>query len=689
MFYCIVPHQFTQPPNRYKSRLLVHNKRAFIYVSLGNFYFLHSQIRKIVKKVLFLALLCFIGELTKAQDEALEKAGLLLDRCSFEPTAEVMVLRDEAELSVNNDYTLRFDRHVTYKFFKDHKIDKALGESIFYPCADLIKYYKLSVRAVELDPTNKALLPRDYTSRIMSTHIEQLSIRFKAGSILEVSYSLNFPFDGKLSDWRFQSQYPTELSSLKIVMPEVVKLTASLVGGYEPEVQRSSEAVKPFRLNNQTQNLKVSERFYQLNQLPSAMPEAFADHSHGQLARMRMHVTSVMKGGDVKDDFLEGQIQHIFETLSAKPDFFLRLVPPLEIKSEYDKRIRTLIDPIEKLTRIYDLVRRHITWDRIDTLSAPHQLSKVWSEKKGNSTEINLVLIKLLQTYGYEAAPLIVSTRSNGPIDTDEVALTDFNRTVAHVRLANKSIVLDATGKFCDFPTIPSAILNTRGLLISVDKDRWVNIRDTTSLYKNSVTLLGHLSGDSSFLTNVYVNSYGYAKPEHVDILETDSLKGLCRYFERGNKAIQLKHFIAANEWVDTLPLAQEFDIKVPLAKNDNLTGITPTWFAIPDTLFSITENRKSEVNFGYRQEYDLVSEFTFPERYELYLLPNNLKISALNGSVRFEREFHPGGTNFSLKQSLYIDRSVFTKSESLELAKFLKKIATLNAQQVMLKRNY
>jgi hypothetical protein len=643
----------------------------------------------LVRKLFFLAVLLCLRHIAAAQDEALEKAGLLLDQCSFAPAADMMILRDAAEVSVNNDFSLRLDRKVTYKIFREQKIDRQLATAVFYLSPFFDKYYRLSLRTVELDPTTKALIPRDYSSKVTSAHIDQLNIKMKSGALLEVSYSTNFPYDQKIPDWHFQSQYPTDFSSIRILTPDVVQLRETIEGSYSPEVKRSSELSRPLRLANQTQTVKLTERYYQFNQLPAAMPEPFADHPRGQLARLHMHMASVTKGGDVRSGFIEAQMQGIIEFLSTRTDFLLRLVPPLDIKSEYDRRVRSISDPAEKIARIYDLVRRHITWDHVDSLAAGHTLAKVWNDKKGNSTEINLVLIKLLQMYGYDAAPLIVSTRTHGPIDTDEVALSDFNRTVAHVYTGSKSIVLDATGRFYDYPTVPAAILNTRGLLISMDPDRWIEIRDTASLYKNTVTLLGHLSGDTSFITYVYVNSYGYAKPEHVEILETDSLKGLRRYFERGNKKIQLKHFVAANEYMDTLPLAQEFDIRVPLVRNDNLSGVVTTWFCIPDTLFTITEDRRCDINFGYRQEYDLISEFTFPVNYEIYLLPNNVKLSAVNGSVQFEREYHPGNTDFSLRQTLKINKSYFTKAEAVELAKFLKKISNLNIQQVMLKKSY
>jgi hypothetical protein len=643
----------------------------------------------IVKGSFVLFFLLLISLTAFSQDEGAEKAGLLMERCAFEPDADIMVLKDEATIAVNNDFSIRLERRVTYKFFKEKKIDKQLSDAIFYPSPFFEKYYRLNFRTVELDPTTKALIPRDHASKVTSTHLEQSNMKIKSGALLEVSYFINFPYDEKIPDWRFQSVYPTEFSSIKIETPDAVEMKEVLEGNYKPEVQNSNESIKQIRLDNQTLTLKVSERYYQLNQLPSSMPEPFADHSRGQLARMRLRIASVTINNKVKENFVQRQIDHIVESLSTRADFYLRLNPPLNIKGEFDRRIKSVSDPKERMIRIYDLVRRHITWNRVDSLLAGHALAKVWNDKRGNSTEINLVLIKLFQVYGYDVSPLIVSTRTNGPIDTDEVALSDFNRTVADVRWQGRSYVFDATGQFYDYPSISASILNTTGLLISPDSMHWIAVKDTHSLYRNAVTLLGHLSGDTSFLTNVYVNSWDYAKPEHVDIMETDSMRGLRRYFERGNKKIQLKHFIAANEWVDTLPLAQEFDIRVPLEKNDNLAGMVPTWFSIPDTLFTITEDRKCDVNFGYRQEYDLVSDFTFPDNYEIYLLPNRVLLTALNGSVRFEREYHPGVTDFSLRQTLVIDRSYFNKSEALELARFLKKVAALNSQQVTLKKNF
>ena len=622
------------------------------------------------------------------QDYEFRKAGLLLERCSFEPVAQIMILKDEAEFSVNSDLSLHLERHVTFKFFKEKIVDRQLAESIFYPTSHLDKYTKLCFQTIEFDPNSMNLLTHDFSSHITSTHIEQLAIKVPRGGLLEVSYSMNFRYDDKIPDWHFQSTYPTEASSIRIQTPEIVKLTETIKADSLPAVRDSSISFKSLHLSSTPDPIKVTEHYYRFNHLSSMGLEPFSEYLYSELARMHIEVISVTKDGHNYKDFATGRAQRIIDTLSGRNDFLLRLEPALDIQSDYDHRIRAISKPKEKLAKIYDLVRRHIVWDRVDSLSA-RPLSVVWKTKRGNSTEINLILVKLLQDYGFEAVPLIASTHSHGPIDRGEVSLGDFNRTLVYVQLEDRSRVLDASGRYYDYPMIPASILNTRALLISNTKDHWIDVYDSAGLYRNSVTLLGHLSGDSSFLTNVYVNSYGYAKPEHVEILEYDSLKGLRKYFENGNNKLRIKHFIAANEYIDTLPLAQEFDIRIPVNKHEDMRGVVTTWFSIPDTLFTITESRRCDINFGYRQRYDLVSEFTYPENYEISRIPENVQLTAVHGSVRFDREYHPGSTNFSLKQSLIIDKTYFSKSEAIELAKFLKKIYDLNKQEVILKKRH
>ncbi len=642
----------------------------------------------IMKRILILAGWLCIYSMSSAQDESLDKAGLLMDRCSTSPSAEVIVLRDEAEWTVSSDMSLHMERKLVLKFFKERKMDPTLSDIVFYPSPILDHYGKITANVADLDATTKTPVLWDVSGRITSTHLEHTSIKVKAGGLLKISYSLRYEYNDKLPDWRFQQMYPTEYSSIRLTIPEQINMRENLESAYKTDVQTAEDQTTTLRSESKNRNQKSYVHYYQMSQLPAMMPEPFADNSPKQLARLHISVLSVNKDNKEIKGFVDAQEDEIVESLSTRPDFALRLSPPMEIKSQYDHQLKSLNSPMERLARIYDLVRRHIKWNGQDTLSAHYPLARVWDTKTGNSTEINLALIKLLKVYGFEVQPLITSVRRHGRAETDGLALSDFDRTVACVRLNGRNIILDATGQYCEYPLLPADILNMRGLLISMDSGRIVNLVDTEHVFKNTITLLGHLSSDTGIHTNGYIYSSGYAKSENVGILQRDSLRGLKRYLEHYYATPRMRHFIAANEYIDSMPLAQEFDIKMPVTKKDNLISATVGVMSIPDTLFSIRDDRHAEVNFGYRQEYSLVSEFSYMSNYEIYLLPGNVHLEILNGAVKFNREYHGTGTNFTLRQSLIINRSHFNLDESRDLAKFLKKVNNLNGQQVIFKKN-
>jgi hypothetical protein len=642
-----------------------------------------------VRHLLYIFAILSLPILGYSQEEEALRAALLIERCAHEPTAIMMVLKDEGNLSVNNDYTFKLDRKVQIRFFKDTKPDLRLAHFLFYPSNTWDKYYRLSVTTTEMDPSNKTLVTREKTTNVTNVKMENTGIRLKAGSLLTVSYSINLPYDEKIPDWRFQATIPVEYSSISMEIPEVVKLNHTLLSTIEPESKKSKKSTKTIRLDNQNKTLKVQEIYYQLGPLPSLQPEPFSDMSPEQLSRLHMVVESVEKGGIERTDFAEKQASKLIEVLSTKPDFAGRLFADFKLNSEYDRLIKSIRDPDTKVARIFDLVKRQIDWYGKDTIAALRPLMKIWNDRIGNSTEINLVLIKLLQMYGLDASPLLVSTRSNGAVDSNNFAMSDFNRTVAFVRLGKGHRIVDATARYTDYPYMPNEILNTIGLLVSMDKSRWITIQDTLGTYRNKTTLLGNMIGDSVVKTNAFISSYGYAKAERVEKLMRDSLKGLkTEFFTKRYPELRINHFIVANEYVDTLPLSQEFDLKIPLVKNDNLYAINPMWIAVPDTLLSLRETRTTAINFGCKQEYALISQFTFPSYYEVFVMPNSFEISSIDGSMHLSRQFHKSNTNFSLRQTLTIDKSYYSAEEAPEVIRFMRKIAAMQKQQVMLKKN-
>ncbi|MFN8309703.1 MAG: hypothetical protein U0T73_07060 [Chitinophagales bacterium] len=622
------------------------------------------------------------------QNDAQLRQALLAEREAADSGAAIVVMEDDGYISVNNDYSIKYDRFVVLRFFEDVSLNRTLWQQLFYMGSAAENFYGIKAEDCELDATSKETVKRDATPRFVNGFNDANPSKFRKGHVLVLQYSVNFAFDEKIPSWRFQSFYPVRQSKLELRIPEIMELRQQLQSSFMAEEDVKTENVQSIRLSNQNQSLKVRTRVLRFSNLPALKSEAFADQSADAYAHLKFALLWLKKDGFVRSDFSERIGDKIVERLSVHPAFMGRLFPDFELKSDYHHRIISIEDSLFKLARIYDLVRRHCTFNGNDSVFSSKSLNKLWSEKKGNASDINLLLIKLLQTYGFEARPLLVATRNFATVDTLNFSLDDFNRTVACVTFRNRNWILDATIHSLDFPNVNPAILNTYGMLIDMDENRWVRISDTSQRYRNETILLGHLSGDSLFKTNVYVNSFGYAKMEHVDCLERDSVKGLIKkYFSKDSKKLRFRHFIVANEYMDTLPLAQEFDIQLRYDKTDNLLSVMPTLYFAADTLLHISEGRTLPVNFGYMQEYSLVSQFSFPSNYEVFLMPNNLAFNAFDGQLFFQREFHKTDEGFSQRIQLRFDKSYFTVAESNELIRFLKKVGPLLGQQVLLKR--
>ena len=108
-----------------------------------------------------------------------------------------------------------------------------------------------------------------------------------------------------------------------------------------------------------------------------------------------------------------------------------------------------------KMTAIHNYVRQNLAWDGVNSIWTTDGVKHVWEVKKGNSAEINLILVNLLIDAGLKASPILVSTRSHGRVNTLNADVRQFNTVMALVRIDDNIYVLDATDKETPSHMIP------------------------------------------------------------------------------------------------------------------------------------------------------------------------------------------------------------------------------------------
>ena len=136
---------------------------------------------------------------------------------------------------------------------------------------------------------------------------------------------------------------------------------------------------------------------------------------------------------------------------------------------------------LQKMKRIHQYVRSNMVWDGISSRYSEAGVKSV-HEKKGNSADINLLLVSLLRSAGLETYPLLVSERHHGRVDTAYPFIDQFNKVVALVRLDGNQYVMDGTDNATPSVMMPVQLLNTTGFL--VDKKKYGFVHLNAGLHK-------------------------------------------------------------------------------------------------------------------------------------------------------------------------------------------------------------
>ena len=188
----------------------------------------------------------------------------------------------------------------------------------------------------------------------------------------------------------------------------------------------------------------------------------------------------------------------------------------------------------EKILAIFELVKQKIKWNNYNGFKTFNGTKKAYKEGVGNAADINLNLVSMLNTAGFNANPVLISTRSHGiPLYP---TIDGFNFVIAAVELNNSIVLLDATDPNCTPNNLPLRDLNWQGRLIrenesSISVDLIpAEASETSSTIMVMLNEFGELSGmERKTYTNLnavnYRENYFKVKDDDITVKIEDKYK--------------------------------------------------------------------------------------------------------------------------------------------------------------------
>lgn len=507
----------------------------------------------------------------------------------------------------------------------------------------------------------------------------------KEGSIIEYTYTIRTPFSISFnpSTWTFQEVNPVMWSICEVVVPDYLKYKM-LISGYLKEPTKKTEMI-----NERTDDMHILGLIhrYIMKDVPAFREEAYMTNPEDNISKIEFELERMRLDNMMINNFLSDYPTMNKTMLGSdiyggifKKTGFLKDVAK-EIKSKHS-------DSTSRLKAACEYVQKNMKWNEGFSIYSK-DLKKVLEAHVGDVGDINLLLVALLREIGFDANPVILSTRNHGRIPEQYAILKRFNYVVAHIERNGKNFLMDATDKDLKLGMIPVHCLNGRGWLVHPTKSRFVPIIPTEkNVELKNANLVINEGGELKGSFTKYYNGYSA-------LIEKRNFKdkGQLKYLEEARKenanwVIEKADYVS-NESPDA-SMSAEYQITINdfVTKTGNMLYLKPMLSeGQKENLLKVKE-RLYPVDFVYPKEETFIATYEIPKDYSIVEIPKNISLTLPEDAGRFTYVTLVKENKITLTSHIQFDIALYSAKEYPFLQDFFDKIVAKHNEQIVLKKN-
>lgn len=612
-----------------------------------------------------------------------EKADLEMKECSFDEKAEAMVLVDDAQLDFvfGSGYEMKRRRRI--KILSDKGLEWANIHLSYISAKGEEDIKGLEAQTYNLDEKGNVIVTKLEKSLIyekkLNKQVTERSFTFpavKVGSIVEFRYKhLNIG----LINWRFQEPIPVKYSRFKVDVPEEIEVhvTPHTARNYE---HSSSEAARR----------KIDT--YSMTEVPAFRHEPYIVNEEFYMDRLETKVTAYVINGRRESRTLNWL--QVIKYLMEDEDFGVQIKKNIPRTADLDAKLKGIAAPYDRMKTIYKYVQDNMQWNEYSGIWAFDGVKNAWRDKKGTSGEINLILVNLLKDAGLNVHPVLVSTHSNGIVNSMDAGtygypgFRQFNKVMAFVDLDGKEYVLDASQKEVPVHLISPDILETQGLVIEkLETSEWGwKQLSNKAVSKNLVLVNGAIDGTGKMNGQATITSYDYARLARLPIVKKGKDKFIETYVS-SNQGMSVDNIEFTNLDSDSLPLVQTVKFNQALNNTGEYSYFSSNILSGLEVNPFVADQRYSDVFFGTNQSYIIIGNFTLAEGYEFDALPKNVKMIMPDTSIVLSRVAQISNGTLMTRIQVDFKRSVYSAGEYADFQEFYKRLFELINEQYVVRK--
>ncbi|MCH6232780.1 DUF3857 domain-containing protein [Cognataquiflexum rubidum] len=525
----------------------------------------------------------------------------------------------------------------------------------------------------------------------------------KEGSVIELSYEITSDLFSYLREWEFQTEIPTRWSEYSLEYPEYFSFSQSAQGFEQyvineqsegtgnanwTESERSEGRVAQSTTTNNSVNFSTRKYHWAIQNAPALRPEPFIDNPQSYATKIEFQLQYLQFPNSQRQTF-SGSWNTMSEELLKDPEFGKQLERKKFVQEALPQLITAEQSEQEKMIAIADHLTRMVKWNGGSSIYPSQSLEKVYKEGVGNVADMNFLLIAFLREAGFEAHPVVGSTRANGFVNPSNPVMYKLNYLSALVKSGDKEFVMDISDSSLPFGFLPINGMNFRGWAVIPDNaSRWVDIYNTiptseTAMVTSKIT-------EEQISTNVQKTTQGYQSSliksrikatgeEKYKQEMTDEFTGgelISIQFENldsKEKGITEKYEIKTNEGL----VVSGENIYLNLFENSYLS----------ENPFKL-DSRVFPIDFIYPQKRQVILNFDIPEGYSVEEMPQSTMIQFNEKAIVYSfRTAPPVNGRITIRLAYQVNETLFKADEYQNLKDFFDLIASKQKEAIVLKK--
>lgn len=529
----------------------------------------------------------------------------------------------------------------------------------------------------------------------------------KEGSVIEWKYKLVSPRFWYISDVQFQFDIPVKRLDYQIEHPEWFIFDKTPKGYFSvphKSFKRSGSITSKSRVRSETRtamggvatssdvvtnttNLLYEQATYNATDVPALKSgEPFISHIRNYRGGIKFELSAVKYPDSPVKQFSKTW-ENVAKEIYKSESFGGELTKSSFYKDDLQMLLADASSDNEKIVAIYEFVKSKVKWNGYYNKYTDVSTRKAYKEGAGNAASINLLLTSMLREAGFNANPVLTSTRANGiPVFP---TMDGFNYVIASITTSNGVLLLDATDQYSSVNTLPFRVMNWNGRLVKRDgTSSWISlIPKRHTLEDNFVNV--KLSDDGTIEGMVRTKYTGlralnYRKRNN-GLKEEDVIAKL-----EDNYSIEVDNFKVTNAKNNYKPLARLFKF----SSEDLVEEISGKMYINPLLFFAYSTNpfkleeRKYPVDFGIPWKEKNTVTIEIPEGYKVESIPQVAAIGLPDGIGLFKYQVKQIGNKVKIVSLLQFNKGVIVPQYYGQLKEFFKQVVEKETEKIAISKS-